>query len=204
MTLPDGYTEVAPGKLVSVVTYLEMRGRPSHSAAEPPAGMAFRRVLQPDLDWYRTLYRAVGEEWLWFSRLRMSDEELAGVLHDPQLELFALSSQGQDKGLLELDCRSLPDIEIASFGLTADLVGLGAGRYLMACALEAALEHSPQRVWLHTCTFDHVRALQFYVKAGFVPYKRAIEVSDDPRITGEISRSVAARIPVIGKRSGSR
>ena len=204
MTLPDGYSDLAPGKIASVITYLETRVRPSLAPVAAPEGVAFRRVPKPYLDWYRKLYRAVGEEWLWFSRLRISDAELTNILHDPKVEIFALSSHGEDKGLLELDCRTTPDVEIASFGLTADLVGLGAGRYLMACALEAALEHSPQRVWLHTCTFDHVRALQFYVKAGFVPYKRAIEVSDDPRITGEISRSVAARIPVIGKRSGSR
>ena len=198
MTLADGYTDIAAGKIASVVTYLEMRGRPRPSTAAAPSGMTFRRVPQPDLDWYRKLYRAVGEEWLWFSRLRMNDAELAGVLHDPRVEIFALSSGGEDRGLLELDCRCMPDIEIASFGLTSDLVGQGAGRYLMACALEVAWAQSPQRIWVHTCTLDSARALSFYIKAGFVPSKRAIEVSDDPRITGEIPKNVAKNVPLIG------
>ena len=198
MTLADGYTDIAAGKIASVVTYLEIRERTSLSPSEAPPGMTFRRVLQPDLNWYRKLYCEVGEEWLWFSRLRMNDQELTGVLHDPLVEIFALSSGGDDKGLLELDCRSLPDVEIASFGLTADLVGQGAGRYLMACALQAAWAHSPQRVWVHTCTLDSERALSFYIKAEFVPYKRAIEVSDDPRITGEIPKSAAKHVPLIG------
>jgi len=198
MTLADGYTELAPGKIASVVTYLEMRGHPNLARVEVPPGISVRRVATPDLGWYRDLYRAVGEEWLWFSRLRMSDEELAAILHDPNMELYALASHGQDKGLLELDCRHKPDIEIASFGLTADLVGQGAGRYLMARALEAAWIHSPQRVWLHTCTLDSAPALSFYFKAGFVAYKRAIEVSDDPRLLGEIPKSAAKHVPLIG------
>lgn len=198
MTLPDGYSDLAPGKIASVVTYLEMRVRPSLAPVAAPEGVAFRRVPKPYLDWYRKLYRAVGEEWLWFSRLRISDAELTNILHDPKVEIFALSSHGEDKGLLELDCRTTPDVEIASFGLTADLVGQGAGRYLVACALEAAWAHSPQRVWLHTCTLDSARALSFYITAGFVPYKRAIEVSDDPRLSGEIPKSAAKNVPLIG------
>ena len=206
MTFSDGYTDLAPCKIASVVTYLEMRERSSTMPQATPEGLSVRRVVKPDLAWYRKLYRAVGEDWLWFSRLRMSDDELLGVLHDPKIELFALAkhrpdhSQGhyEDKGLLELDCRSAPDVEITSFGMTVDLMGTGAGRYLMSQALEAAWAHSPRRVWLHTCTLDHARALGFYIKAGFVPYKRAVEISDDPRITGEIPRSAAGHVPVIG------
>ena len=198
MNLSDGYTDLPHGKIASVVTYLEMRERPVLTPVEPPVGLSFRRVLKPDLDWYRKLYRAVGEDWLWFSRLRMNDAELAAILYDPNVELYALAGHGEDKGLLELDCRTSPDVEIASFGLTSELVGQGAGRYLMACALEAAWARSPQRVWLHTCTLDSARALSFYVKAGFVPYKRAIEISDDPRLSGEIPRSAAPQVPLIG------
>ena len=198
MTLSDGYTNLAPGKIASVVTYVEMRERPSTPPPTATAGLSLRRVVKPDLAWYRKLYRAVGEDWLWFSRLRMNDDELASILHDPLVELFALSSNNLDRGLLELDCRSSPDVEITSFGMTADMMGQGAGRYFIAEALTAAWAHSPRRVWLHTCTLDHARALGFYIKEGFVPYKRAIEVSDDPRITGEIPRSAAGHVPVIG------
>jgi len=197
MTFSDGYTDLARGKIASVVTYLEMRERRNSPSTNPPEGLSVRRVVKPDLTWYRTLYRAVGENWLWFSRLRMSDDELTGILHDPLVELFALASNNKDSGLLELDCRTAPDIEIANFGLTADLVGQGAGRYLMSWALDAAWAHSPRRVWLHTCTLDHSRALAFYIKAGFVPYKRAVEVSDDPRLTGEILSNAAPHLPII-------
>ncbi len=197
MTLKDGYTDLPPGKIASVVTYLEMRERPQIAAVEAPAGLSVRRVVKPALDWYRGLYRAVGQEWMWFSRLRIGDEELAGIIHDPRVGVYALSEGKDEKGLLELDGRHDPDVEIAYFGLTADLVGRGAGQYLMGRALDAAWSSSPERVWVHTCTLDHPRALSFYVKAGFVPYKRAIEVADDPRLTGEASRSLAPHVPIL-------
>jgi hypothetical protein len=57
--------------------------------------------------------------------------------------------------------------------------------------------HKPQRIWVHTCTSDHPAALGFYRKMGFVPYKRAIEIADDPRLTGELPRTAAGHVPVV-------
>jgi len=125
----------------------------------------------------------------------MRDEELVEIVQDPRVELFALSDGKEDKGLLELDGRAGSEVEIAYFGLTPDLVGRGAGQYLMRHALAAAWERDPERVRVHTCTLDHSRALAFYLKVGFTPYKRSIEVADDPRLTGEVPRTAAPHIP---------
>lgn len=197
MTFLDGYTDLPPGKIASVVTFLEMRERPAARHGAAPAGLSIRRVLQPSLNWYRKLYRAVGEEWLWFSRLRMNDQQLAAAIHDPRVHVYAVKDGKGDKGLLELDGRSGSEVEIAYFGVTADLFGQGAGRWLIGHALSAAWEGSPQRVWVHTCTLDHPRALSFYLKAGFAPYKRAIEIADDPRLTGEVPKTAARHVPLI-------
>lgn len=192
----DGYTELLPGKIAAVVTYLEMRQPPALTA---PTGSEFlvRRISNPDLDWYRALYRRIGEPWLWFSRLRASDDELRGTLEDPAIDIFVLSHAGEDHGLLEFDRRSMPDIEIAFFGVTPEMIGKGAGRELLARCLPLVWERKPQRVWLHTCTSDHPSALAFYWKMGFVPYKRAIEIADDPRLTGDMPRSAAPHLPIL-------
>lgn len=200
MTLSDGYTSLPAGKIASVVTFLEMRKPPPLRPPQTPASLSVRRIENPSIDWYRKLYRAVGQEWLWFSRLRMKDQELAAIIQDPQVLIYAASDGNEDKGLLELDARVGSEIEISYFGLTSDLVGRGAGQYLMGCALKAAWDRNPDRVWVHTCTLDHARALPFYLKAGFVPYKRAIEIADDPRLTGETSRAVAPHVPLIDPR----
>ena len=193
----DGYTDLPPGKLANVVTYLEMRTPPLPQAAPTMSEYSVRCAIRPDLDWYRRLYREIGEPWLWFSRLRLSDDELRAILHDPAVDIYALSHSGADHGLLEFDRRNFPGIELSFFGVTPALIGKGAGRALLQHCLPLAWAHHPQRVWLHTCSADHPAALGFYMKFGFVPYKRAIEIADDPRVTGEIPRSAAPHIPVI-------
>ena len=193
----DGYHDLPEGKLAAVVTYLEMRTPPANLEVSTTSEFQVRSVNQPDLDWYRRLYRRIGEPWLWFSRLRLSDAELRALLDDPKIDVFVLSYRGEDYGLLELDRRHMPEIEIAFFGVTLEMIGKGAGRALLAHALPLAWEHQPQRVWLHTCTSDHPSALAFYRKFGFVPYKRAIEIEDDPRVTGEMPRTAAPHVPIL-------
>jgi GNAT superfamily N-acetyltransferase len=104
---------------------------------------------------------------------------------------------GRDEGLLELDFREPGQCEIGMFGVTAKLVGTSGGRWLMNRALEIAWSRPVTRVWLHTCTFDHPAALAFYQRTGFRPFRRQIEVADDPRLDGTAPRSVARHVPVI-------
>jgi GNAT superfamily N-acetyltransferase len=193
----DGYHDVPAGKLANVVTYLEMRAPVAYSRIEA-SEFEISHVQKPDLDWYRSLFRSIGEPWLWFSRLRLTDKELQAILDDAAVDVFALAYQGVDQGLLEFDRRKLPDVEVAFFGVTPALIGRGAGRALLAHGLDAEWEHHPRRIWLHTCTADHPGALSFYRKFGFEPYKRAVEIADDPRLTGDIPRTAAPHVPIIG------
>lgn len=196
MILPDGYSDVPGGKIAAVVTHLEMTERPA-PRLDAAGGWSLRRVEMPPIDWFRDLYLRVGEEWLWFSRIRMPDEELAERLQAPQLEVYALVDGGRDEGLLELDFREPGHCEIGMFGVTAKLVGTGAGRWLMNRALEIAWSRPIDRLWLHTCTFDHPSALAFYQRSGFRPFRRQVEVADDPRLDGIAPRDVARHVPVI-------
>lgn len=195
--ISDGYTEAPPGKIAAVVTYLEMRERPARAARTAPEGLRVRREEQPNLESYRRVFRDVGEPWLWFSRLRLDDAALANIIRDPRVDLFFLEESGAVKGILELDRREMPDIELAFFGLTPDIIGRGAGRFLMDFALDEVWARQPRRFFLHTCTNDHPGALAFYLRSGFRAYKRGIEVGDDPRLTGHIARSFAPHVPLI-------
>jgi GNAT superfamily N-acetyltransferase len=195
--LPDGYHYLPPGKLAAVVTYLEMTERPPGAGRTAAGAWRVRKVERPDVNWYRELFRKVGEDWLWFSRLRLSHEELAAIVHDERVDVFALEHEGEDQGLLELDRRRFPEIELAFLGVTADLLGRGAGRALMELAIAEAWRHEPEKLTVHTCTLDHPKALGFYLKCGFRAVQRAIEISADPRLTGEARRTAAPRIPLL-------
>ena len=154
-------------------------------------------VPDPDLAWYRAFYAAIGLDWLWTSRLLMSDEELAAILHRRGNALFVADGAAGETGIVELDRRDPTNVEISFFGLKPGATGQGIGPRMMAAALREAWQRETRRVWLHTCTLDHPGALNFYRRCGFVPYRRAIEVIDDPRCTGRIARDAAPRIPLI-------
>jgi GNAT superfamily N-acetyltransferase len=196
MILPDGYSNVPAGKIAAVVTHLEMSERPA-LRGDPEGAWTLRKEPSPDLDWFRNLYRRVGEEWLWFSRLQMADAELAAIIRSPMVDVYALVHEDRDEGLLELDFRDAGQCELAFFGVTADLIGGGAGRWLMNRALELAWSRPVQRVWVHTCTLDHPSALAFYQRSGFRPFRRQIEIADDPRLDGTAPRSAAKHVPII-------
>jgi GNAT superfamily N-acetyltransferase len=128
----------------------------------------------------------------------MSDGELAGIVHDPRVAVYAFEAAGAAEGLLELDFRAAGECELAFFGLTAAVQGTGAGRWLMNRALDLVWQRPVERLWVHTCTLDHPGALAFYVRSGFVPFRRQIEVAEDPRLTGTVPRTAAPHVPIIG------
>jgi GNAT superfamily N-acetyltransferase len=198
--IPDGYTDLAPGKIASVVTYFEMLERPplvDVSLIGKRSGLHLRQVRNASLDWYRALYRRVGAPWLWFSRLEMTNEQLEAVLHRSTTELFVCERERREIGLAELDRSHSSDVEITSFALLSEEIGKGLGRPFMIQLLDRAWSKSVARVWLHTCTLDGPAALSFYIKCGFRPYKRAIEVADDPRLRGILPENAAPQVPII-------
>lgn len=192
------FVDVPAGKIAAVVTSLDMRQRPAARPERDDADLTLQHVTKPDLAWYRALFRRVGENWIWFSRLMMDDAALAAIIHDPQLEVHVLKTGEEEAGLLELDFRRADECEIGYFGVAPPFVGTGAGRWLMNRALARAWARPIRRLWVHTCTFDHQDALAFYVRSGFQPFRQQIEFADDPRTTGLLPRTAAPHVPLIG------
>ena len=196
--IPLGLSDIPKGQIANIITCLEMRTLPSTGA--PPLGFAPPYALVPftgDLDAYRALFRKVGADWMWYSRLFMPDEKLGAILADPRVEAFTLEKDGERIGLLELDFRQQDECELAFVGLAREAIGQGLGRTLMDQALARAWARPIRRLWVHTCTFDHPAALPFYVRSGFRPYALQIEVHPDPRLTGHLPRHVAPHVALI-------
>lgn len=195
--LADGYSKVPHGKIVAAVTCLEMLA-PVKATRDPlQEGVTLETIAKPDLDWYRDLYRRIGADWLWGSRLSLTDAELSETITNPAVEVRAVMANGRAEGLLELDFREEGQCELAFFGLTAEIIGQGTGRWLMNRAIEAAWARPIKRFWVHTCSLDSPQALPFYVRSGFVPYERMVEVFDDPRVTGLLPENSAPQIPIM-------
>jgi len=197
MSIPDGYFDIPLGKIAAIVTSLEMLAPPV-LPPDPAGDWSVRRVAQPGLDWYRDLYSRVGREWLWSQRLRMNDAELAATIRADGVEIYTLAHDSGDEALLELDFRNKNECELVLFGVTSKLIGTGAGRLLMNRALQRAWAQPLTRLWVHTCSLDHPRALAFYQRCGFRPYRRQIELAPDPRLDGTLPRNVVAHVPLLG------
>ena len=191
------YDALPPGELAAIVTYLEMRTPPEHSV--PPSPLSLHRVEVPQPEHYRDLFRLIGGPWLWFSRLILDDAHLAAIVQHPKVELYAVKDeQGREVGMIELDFREAGECELAFIGLVPELSGKGHGRRLLAEAVRRAWREGVDRVHVHTCSLDHPAALAAYRRAGFIPYKRAIERFPDPRLLGILPRDCAPQIPLLG------
>ncbi len=190
-------TRVAPGEIATIVTSLQMAARP-HARPLPASTLRLDHWPAPPPARYRTLFRRIGAPWLWFSRLAIDEAALIAIVHDPRVEVYAVTdARGIELGMLELDFRDAGLCEIGYFGLVPELTGRGEGRWLMGHALALAWRPGIARVWVHTCTLDHPRALGFYRAQGFVPYAQAIETFADPRLSGILPRDAAPQIPLL-------
>lgn len=190
---------VANDQIAAIVTHLEMRERP-RPAPLPPAPLRLAPWKEPGLDAYRTLFRRVGEPWLWFSRLVMNDAELAAIIRDPAVSVYAVTDpRGVEVGMLELDFRTPFECELAFFGLIPELNGRGFGKWLMAQAQALGWRRNVTRLRVHSCTLDSPAALAFYQKAGFAPYAREVEIFADPRLYGILSPNAAPHVPMLAQ-----
>ncbi len=199
----NGYTDLPDGKVAQIVTYLETT-EPADWRLPTPEGAELVTAETVGLDRYRALFREIGSDWLWFSRLILSDAELQAVLAEPGRQIRIARIDGRDCGLLELEFSDPANVEVSFFGLVPSAVGRSIGRWMMGEAL-AICWAAPQteRVWLHTCTLDHPSALSFYMKCGFRPYRRAIEVADDPRLSGHLPDTAGVRLPLLQRSPGA-
>lgn len=181
----------APARIETVVTYLEMKAPPPPRPPRQPAHpVALLRLHKPSAKYYRYLYAAVGEPWLWYERRAMTDDALLPLIRAEGIEISVLYAEGEPAGFFEIDYRAREDVNLAYFGLVPQFIGHGLGGFLLGRAVDEAWRRGARRLWLHTCTLDHPRALALYQKAGFVPYKQETKVIDDPRALGLIPATV--------------
>ncbi len=171
-------------KLQMTITYLQMRhpSKGTAAVAPPLARLRITRLHEPTVAEYRYLYNGVGSHWLWYERRHMDDDSLCAIIRHPQVEIYVLYIGDTGVGYFELDCRHTGEIELAYFGLMPKFIGQGLGHYLLDRALTIAWSKRPQRVWVHTCNFDHPKARALYERAGFAAYKQETKLIDNPRM----------------------
>jgi GNAT superfamily N-acetyltransferase len=149
-------------------TYLDMRAPTQLRAVPKPAGpIRLERLHECPPSFYRYLYHEVGRAWRWFDRAGWSDAQARQHLARPEITIWLLSYAGAPAGYFELQDHGGRAVEIVYFGLLPEFLGRRLGGWLLTAAVEAAWSLGAERVWLHTCTFDHPAALPNYLARGF-------------------------------------
>lgn len=153
-----------------LITWLEMHERPATVLGALPEGVSLVRV-HPTAAHYRALYHEVGAPWAWHDRDALSNEALLAIVAHPDVHVLELREHHTLLGYAELDFRVMGQAQVAYFGLVPGAIGRRLGRPFLHAVLNTAWAHpGTSRVWLHTCTLDHPRALPLYESAGFRPF----------------------------------
>jgi ribosomal protein S18 acetylase RimI-like enzyme len=179
------------GSIADVITYLEMTEKPARAPRPVPlAKLALLRTERCTASFYRYLYNTVGEPWVWYLRRLWNDEQLRDHLARAEIEVFVLYSAGVPAGYYELERATSGETELCYFGLVPDFIGKGLGHYFLQAAVDNAWLGATRRLWVHTSTFDHPRALGLYQRAGFRVYRRETMRFEDPRLSGALPRNL--------------
>ena len=155
------------------VTFLEMRSKsPALPPPQPKGKIAILRAEKPPVHFYRYLYNTIGEPYLWVDRRKLTDEALAELVQNPQVELYVLYVDGNPAGMAELEFKDAAAAQVAYFGLMPEFVGRKLGYFFLYHAVSIAWSKPISSLLINTCTLDHPRALPLYQRIGFVPYSR--------------------------------
>lgn len=162
-----------------LTTYMAATAAPTGEpvgAPDPQAAIEEERLTPAD---YVALYRAVGAPVGWDGDRCRSEEATAAFLADPATRLFVCRLDGEPVGFCEFDGRRFPEVELTHFGLVPSAQRRGLGRFLLDRSLRAVWAMSPLRIWLHTDTWDHPRAVGTYRAAGFSVVRQGWETYPD-------------------------
>ena len=172
-----------------VTTYLETFAPPQGPLVPLPAGATVMRAAPPTASFYRWLYHAVGSPWGWTDRNRLDDRALTMLITPENVSVQVLYVHGTPAGYAELaygpfdgtDVVAGGEAQLVYFGLMPHAIGQGLGRAFLDGIVREAFAHGVRRLWVHTCSLDHPRALGAYRAAGFEVYGEESPDSASPR-----------------------
>lgn len=170
---------------VTVVTHhLEMTAASALRPVLPPIeGLELKQAKVPCPELNRFFYTAVGGDWYWIDRLGWTYEQWLHWVDRPELETWVAYLDGTPAGYFELEAQPGGAVEVAYFGLLPRFVGRGLGGWLLTAALERGWQLGAKRVWLHTCSLDHPRALANYLARGLREFKEERKEEELPEHT---------------------
>ena len=156
--------------------YLEINSlkelRESHSPSED---YKIKFIQPANFQLNKFFYKEVGKKHNWIDRLEWSDKSWIEYVSNKNVKTYVLTAKNDLAGYFELILHSdKNEIEIAYLGLLEEYQNQKLGSYLLSDAIKKAFHENTERVWLHTCSFDHKNALNNYLSRGMKIFKSEI------------------------------
>lgn len=143
--------------------------------------ITFRKIGYDETILARDLYWSVGREWYWADRHDWSLSQWKDRIYKLNVSLWVMYKDNEPAGYYELELQQNDDVEVSYFGLLPGAVGQGFGKYMLVDAFRRSFNDlEASRIWLHTCTLDHPRALSNYQSRGMRIYKKESDIQYIP------------------------
>ena len=154
--------------------YLEIKSLDELSEVKKPnENYYLERVNPSDYQLNKFFYKQIGKSHKWVDRLEWEDNNWIEYVSNPNVFTFILKKKADIAGFFELIYhKDKFEIEIAYFGLLDEYLGEKLGGYMLSEAIKKSFSFNIKRVWVHTCSLDHINALQNYLSRGMKIYNK--------------------------------
>jgi len=134
------------------------------------------QFIQPaDFQLNKFFYKNVGKKHHWVDRLIWTEKQWMQYVSDEKVKTYVLKKNKDLAGYFELIIHEdKNEVEIAYLGLLEEYQNQKLGSYLLSSAIKNSFLVNPQRVWVHTCSLDHKKALTNYIDRGMKIFKKEI------------------------------
>ena len=117
-------------------------------------------------------YKNVGRKHQWVDRLIWTDNQWIDYVSSKNVNTYIFKKKDDLAGFFELiSHKEKKEIEIAYFGLLEEFQNKNLGSFLLSEAIKKSFSNNVNRVWLHTCSLDHEKALNNYIARGMKIFK---------------------------------
>ncbi len=156
--------------------YLEIKSLNELSEVKKPSKDYYLKKVNPsDYQLNKFFYKQIGKSHKWVDRLEWQDNNWIEYVSNPNVFTYILKKKSDIAGFFELIYhKDKLEIEIAYFGLLNDFIGEKLGGYMLSEAIKKSFSFNIKRVWVHTCSLDHINALQNYLSRGMKIYNKEI------------------------------
>ncbi len=131
-----------------------------------------RKCLEPCWHINRMFYMEIGKQWNWLEKRDWTNDQWRAYVENSNISTYIVYLKDTPIGYCELELDEEGGVEIVYIALFKNYIGKGIGFHLLSYVVKEAWKMSIDRIWLDTCSMDHINLAKNCLKCGFERYKQ--------------------------------